>query len=334
MVREPTEAIISVTNRCDARCEMCNIWRMDRNEYLTAEDYRNRLPRSLKEVNLTGGEALLRNDIVDVAQAIYEGSGNSRIVLATNGFRTEKTVTTIQRIRAYVPTLALAVSLDGKAKTHDRMRGVPRSFERAVSTIRALKDIGIDDIRIGFTAFAENTRELTEIYELSRSLGVQFTATVAQNSDIYYGTDRNPPPDADVVSAAFGKLIRHRLHSHAPKDWLRAYFDAGVIDFVRQGKRSSRCRAGSDFFFLTPTGAVYPCLTLPIALGNLKNQSFNELWNSEAAHRLRTVVSGCQQCWMMCTARTELKRHPVDLLTWLVKAQLSELGSRLTASVS
>jgi Fe-coproporphyrin III synthase len=331
VVTQPTEAIISVTNRCDAQCEMCNIWQKDPQEYLSAEDYRERLPRSLKDVNLTGGEALLRKDIVEVAHAIYEGAGKPRVVLATNGFRTERTLVTVEKIREYVPTLALAVSLDGSAATHDRMRGVPHSYERAVRTIRSLKELGITDIRIGFTAVAENTAELTAVYELSKSLGVEFTATVAQNSEIYYGTDSNPPHDADVVEAAFGDLIRQRLRSRSPKDWLRAYFDVGVIEFVRSGKRSSSCHGASDFFFLTPVGDVYPCLTLPMSLGNLKTHSFAELWNGDAAARARAVVSGCQQCWMMCTARTELKRHPAQALTWLMKAQVSELATRITA---
>ena len=48
----------------------------------------------------------------------------------------------------------------------------------------------------------------------------------------------------------------------SPKNWLRAYFDEGVIHFATTGERLSACDAASGFFYLAPTGDVFPCLTL------------------------------------------------------------------------
>lgn len=316
----PTEAIISVTNRCDSRCTMCSIWRLDRQELLTAEDYR-RLPASLRNVNLTGGEALLRPDIVEIAQSIYETPGHPRIILATNGFRTERTLRTVAQIRRYVPDLGIAVSIDGDAPTHDRMRGVPHAHRRAVQTLRGLRAQGLRDIRIGFTATPENVDQLLSVYRLSETLGVEFAATVAQNSDVYYATDQNAMVSADAVAQAFGALVRKRLVSLSPKNWLRAYFDHGVIHFAQTGTRLSGCDAASGFFFLAPTGDIYPCLTLSGAIGNIRDGSFDELWQGARARRMRDVVSRCRKCWMMCTARSELKRRPIAIASWVIREQ-------------
>jgi MoaA/NifB/PqqE/SkfB family radical SAM enzyme len=317
----PTEAIISVTNRCDARCSMCNIWQLDRKEWLTAEDYRRQLPRSLRNVNLTGGEALLRPDIVEIAQAIHEAAGGPRIILATNGFRTQRTVETVARIRQFVPELGIAVSIDGDAATHDGMRGVSHARIRAVETLRALRAQGVRDIRIGFTATPQNVAQLLPVFELANELGVEFAATVAQNSDVYYATDQNFSVDAEAVATQFGALVRERLASRSPKDWLRAYFDHGVIDFTRTGARLNGCDAASGFFFLAPTGDVYPCLTLSRVLGNIRQTPFDELWRGEQAWRIREEVSQCRKCWMMCTARSELKRQPIAIASWVVREQ-------------
>lgn len=322
----PSEAIISVTNRCDARCTMCNIWQLDRAELLRADDYRRALPSTLRNVNLTGGEALLRPDIVDVAHAIYEAAGRPRIILATNGFRTERTVDTIERIRSFVPDLGVAVSLDGDADTHDRMRGVPHAHRRAVATLRALRSTGLADIRIGFTATSENVDQLLAVYALSRELGVEFAATVAQNSEVYYATDVNVGIDPHEIARQFGALINSRLRSSSPKDWLRAYFDQGVIHFARTGSRPTACDAASGFFFLAPTGDVYPCLTLPRAIGNIRTQSFESVWRGERARQVRAEVARCTKCWMMCTARTELKRRPVKVATWVTRARLTAIA--------
>lgn len=321
----PTEAIISVTNRCDARCSMCNIWRLDRQELLTAEDYRRGLPAGLREVNLTGGEALLRPDIVEITQAIHEAAGGPRIILATNGFRTERTLQTVDRIRKYVPDLGIAVSIDGCAATHDRMRGVPHAHRRAVETLRALRAQGIRDIRIGFTATPENVDQLLTVYELARELGVEFAATVAQNSDVYYATNDNAAVDVQAVASHFGALVRMRLRSTAPKDWLRAYFDHGAIHFARTGARMTGCDAAAGFFYLAPTGDVYPCLTLNRVLGNIRRTPFDELWQAEQARRIREEASRCRKCWMMCTARSELKRHPVAIAGWVGREKARSL---------
>ena len=296
---------------------MCNIWRLDRQELMTADDYRRGLPATLRNVNLTGGEALLRPDIVEIAQAIHETGGRPRIVLATNGFRTERSLQTVAQILQHVPNLGLAVSIDGDPATHDRMRGVPNAWQRAVQTLRGLREMGIRDLRIGFTATAANIDQLGSVYELSRELGVEFAATVAQNSDVYYATDANEPVDVEAMTKHFGRLIDKRLASGSPKDWVRAYFDHGAIHFARAGMRLGGCDAASGFFYLSPAGDVYPCLTLPRVLGNLRRTPFDALWHDARTAAVRDEVTACRKCWMMCTARTELKRRPVTIGWWV-----------------
>ena len=101
----------------------------------------------------------------------------------------------------------------GMPTTHDRMRGVPKAWERAVGTLRGLRDQGVRDLRIGFTATRREHRPARQRVQLSRELGVEFAATVAQNSDVYYATDANAPIDIAAVEKHFGALIGSRLAS-------------------------------------------------------------------------------------------------------------------------
>jgi MoaA/NifB/PqqE/SkfB family radical SAM enzyme len=321
MRKLPIEAIISVTNRCDARCQMCNIWQMERDEFLTAEDYR-KLPNTLKNVNITGGEALLRPDIVEIVHAVYESAGKPRIILATNGFRPDKTYDLIQQMRQFVPNLGVAISLDGLEEYHNLMRGVPEAFSRATKTLQGLIDMGITDLRIGFTATAQNVSQLPLVHQLAAQLGVEFTATVAQESETYYGVNNLEKISEADVAKNFGYLVDCNLRSPVVKNWFRAYFAHGVIKFVEEGKRITACSAASDFFYLSPRGDVYPCLTLPLKLGNLRSEPFEKLWASDDAVSARQVVDTCQDCWMVCTARTELQKTPIRALSWIVKEKV------------
>lgn len=333
MRKLPVEAIISVTNRCDARCSMCNIWRLDRDELLTAEDYRN-LPKSLKNVNITGGEALLRPDIVEIVHSVYESAGKPRIILATNGFRPEKTVELIETIRKFAPDLGVAVSLDGIEGHHDRMRGVPRAFSRAVQTLQGLIAAKVTDLRIGFTATAQNIEQLPLVHRLAQELGVEFTATIAQESETYYAIKGLEKVPDEKVASAFGHLIDCNLRSFVVKDWFRAYFAQGVIHFSRHGKRMTACSAATDFFYLSPQGDIHPCLTLPNKIGNIRSAPFETLWRSEEARSARSIANQCQACWMVCTARTELKKAPARAVSWVVREKFVRHARSLRATVS
>lgn len=301
---------------------MCNIWRIPRDEFLCAEDYRN-LPASLKNVNITGGEALLRPDAIEIIQTIYESTGRPRMIVATNGFRPEKTIEQMLTIRAFAHDVGVAVSLDGIESRHDYIRGVPHAYSRVLQTIKSLVAEGITDIRIGYTATAENIDQLPLVYHLADELGVELSATVAQNSETYYAIANLEKIDPDLVERYFGMLIDCHLKSFVMKDWFRAYFAHGVIHFVKHGRRMTACSAATDFFYLSPQGDVYPCLTLPDKIGNLRDAPFDTLWFSERAMAVAKQAQRCQACWMVCTARVELKKAPIKAVAWVLREKLA-----------
>ena len=83
------------------------------------------------------------------------------------------------------------------------------------------------------------------------------------------------------------------------------------------------CRAGRDFFFMDPSGAVYTCNAAPFQMGNLREQSFEGLWNSAEADTARRKAETCPAgCWMVCTARTVIRRAWPRVLAWAAKAKL------------
>ncbi|HEX6791980.1 MAG TPA: radical SAM protein [Candidatus Krumholzibacteria bacterium] len=317
----PTDAIIALTYRCDARCEMCNIWQLKPQEFLSIDDYAG-VPSSLKDINISGGEAFMRSDVVDIVKVIHAKCENPRIVVSTNGFRTAQIVAAMEELRRTIPNIGIGVSLDGIGETHNRIRGVKHAWENAMSTLKQLRERGFTNIRIGFTAMNENIGEMRQVYDLACEMGVQFTTAVAQNSDIYFSTQVNTDVKPDTLHDALGYVMKHELMSYHPKRWLRAYFESGTLVFNREKKRLLECRAGIDFFYLAPEGIVYPCLTIPSPMGDLKGTSFEDVWESEAAARVRREIAGCEQCWMICTARSELKKNLPRALGWIAREKV------------
>ena len=86
----------------------------------------------------------LRKDLKEIIEAFQVGCGTKEVGIATNGTLTENTVETIRSIleTGNLSSLSVQVSLDGLEQTHDAIRGVKGSFQKAMATIAELKKIG------------------------------------------------------------------------------------------------------------------------------------------------------------------------------------------------
>jgi radical SAM protein with 4Fe4S-binding SPASM domain len=228
----------------------------------------------------------------------------------------------MEELRRTIPDIGVGVSLDGMGETHNRIRGIKDAWERATATLQQLKERGFTNIRIGFTAMNENVHEMRQVYDMACEMGFQFTTAVAQNSEIYFSTQVNQGVADASLYDALGYVMQKELLSYHPKRWMRAYFESGTLTFNRDKKRMLKCRAGIEFFYLAPEGVVYPCLTIPSPMGDLKGHSFEDVWESEQADKVRGEIDGCEECWMICTARSGIKKNIPRALGWIAREKL------------
>ncbi len=317
-MQTPVDAVVAVTYRCDSRCNMCNIWQLPPGDELPPDEFR-RLPRTLRDINITGGEPFLRDDLVEIVRVLDAHCDHPRIVISTNGFERRRIAHAAPGLLAIGRNVGIAVSLDGIGEKHDEIRGIPGGFDKVVETLKQLRTIGYRNVRVAFTAQRANVKHLGAVYDLSRQFGFQFTTSVAQNSDFYFSTDENQTVDPLDLGDELSYVMRKELLSFSPKRWLRAYFYAGVVAYNVSRSRMLPCRAGRDSFFMDPAGFVYPCLTLNIPMGTIRERSFEEMWRGAGADGARSRVDLCRQpCWMICTARTAMRRRPEKAATWIL----------------
>jgi len=290
-----------------------------------------KLPTSLKTINLTGGEPFLRDDLPEIVYYVKSACPASKIIISTNGLQPSRIGLLLREVLKYDPKVGVGISVDGVGKMHDAMRGVKGAFDKAMKTLDLSKTEGVRNLRLAFTATSRNLSHLEHVLRLSRQRQVEFTCAVAQNSEHYFQTSENTGiEDFSELKRQFNTLISRQLAGWHPKRWARAYFARGLCEFAASKKRPLGCRAGSDFFFLDPTGDVYCCNVLPQVMGNLAKDDFASLWNGERADAVRERVARCQGgCWMVCTARTVMQRHAISVGTWIVVSKaLRALGKR------
>jgi len=313
----PVDAVLAVTYRCNARCTMCGIWKTKSGAELPPETYA-KLPSSLRDINLTGGEPFLRQDLAALHAEVKRACPAARTVISTNGLLTERIVSAVREIARTEPHIGVAISIDGPADIHDRLRGVPGNYEKAIATVKALQKAGFKNLRIAFTATPANARYLSETYDLAHTLGVQFTCAIEHSSEHYFHSDKSTGPlPLDELRRQLEQVMRRELRAISPKRWARAYFMQGLYDLARGRGRPLRCRAGRDFFFMAPSGEIYTCNASPFRMGSLAEQNFDALWHSTEAENARRQVAACETgCWMICTARTAIRRAWPRVLLW------------------
>jgi MoaA/NifB/PqqE/SkfB family radical SAM enzyme len=316
----PTEAVVAVNLECNARCRMCEIWQLKEKGSLAADDYKL-LPGSLERVNITGGEPTMRSDLAAIVRNVHTAANGPQIVVTTNGYLTGRILGLLDDTDDLRPRIGLGISLDGIGATHDRIRGTRNAFAKVMRTIDALRSRGTRNIRISFTISNENVDELPAVYELSRSRGIEFCMQLVHNSALYYHTDRNKPVDSSRLRASIARINHRELAKLRPKPWFRAYFNHGIVEHNDFGKRLVPCDALEDFFYLSPHGDVHPCLFISDCVGNIKERAFESIWRSAHRAATRTKIAACEDCWLMCSARTGLRRQPLGALAWVAKRQ-------------
>lgn len=324
-IKMPIDAVVAVTYRCNSRCVMCNIWQIKDFPEMPATTY-SKLPASLRDINISGGEPFLREDLIEIVREIKKACPKASLNISTNGFLVDTIKQVLPEIKTVCPGIAVSVSVDGIGQMHEIVRRVPNAWQKALETIRFCRDhLKIKNIKLAFTLNNLNYHHLRLAYEWSRRLGVQFTMAVAHSSKIYFGKENRVETAAHLLEKEFSFVIGVLLASLKPKDWIRAYFVDGLLKISTGKKRPLESYAGEDFFYLDPKGDVYPSVIDNVIMGNVGDaKNFKDIWRSQTAQKARNDVKGFESnYWMVCTARTAIKRNPLKVANWIFQNKLS-----------
>lgn len=306
---------VIVTYRCNARCKMCNIYKApSKPDEEISVDTIKKLPQ-MYFTNITGGEPFIRSDLKDIVRELYKKS--DRIVISTNGFFTDRIIDLCKEF----PNVGIRISIEGLEKTNNAIRGLDDGFNRGYTTLKKLVEMNHPDVGFGMTVQDANAKDLVPLYELSNEMNMEF-ATASLHNSFYFVEAKNIIKDRPMVAENFEKLINELLKSNSPKKWFRAYFNHGLINYIYGQERLLPCDMAFDTFFIDPYGDVMPCngTKEKEVMGNLNEQSWDELWNSKQADKVRAKVRCCNRnCWMIGSVSPAMHKYIWKPAAWVIK---------------
>jgi MoaA/NifB/PqqE/SkfB family radical SAM enzyme len=319
------EACVITTYRCNARCYMCNTWQHpSKISEEIGPAVMAKLPAGLDKINISGGEPGLRKDLVDIVTVLR--SKARELDISTNGYFTERLVEVGRRF----PDVAFRISAEGLPRLNDNLRGIKNGFDHALRSVIRLKEAGVKSVGFGTVISDRNQADLLDLYQLCVMMGLEFGSSTMHNS-FYFHKDDNLIEDLEVVVGQVQRFIESLLQSRRRelklrlKDWGRAFINYGILEHLQGRTRPIPCGAGTELFFLDPHGRILACngSENPWIMGDLREQTFAEIWQSKAAAAVRENVSQCRRnCWMVGSARPAMRRKPWIPLLWIIKNKI------------
>lgn len=313
---------VIVTYRCNAHCNMCDCYKdpTKPSEEITLDTIK-KLPE-MEFTNITGGEPFIRKDLPDIVRELYKKT--NRIVISTNGYFKDRIIELCKEF----PQVGIRISIEGLQETNDKIRGIPDGFNRGYGALKTLVEMGHKDVGFGMTVQDMNCEDLVPLYDISNELGMEFATATLHNSFYFRKTD-NKIDDKLKVAQNFEKLINELLKSSSPKKWFRAYFNHGLINYIYGQDRLLPCDMSKNAFFIDPFGDVIPCngMAKKAVMGNLVEQTWDELWNSEQADKVRCQTKNCdRQCWMIGSASPAMHKYIWVPAWWVFKHKFIKRG--------
>ncbi len=302
-VRRPLCVSFEITYSCNARCQHCHLGGPAKEERASPEAYA-KIAEELRPVTaqISGGEPMLRRDLVQIIKAIRKPSGPPFIVLTTNAALLTKEKYFNLR-EAGVDEFS--ISFDYPDERHDEFRGIPGLFRRIESLLQELQSFEDKRITLSCVVQSKNYRELIRIAQLAKewNTAINFsTYTWLRTHQKEFLIPKNELSEFKEIIEEILTFKRKHRNVYTSDYTLR-----NMVHFF-ENHSIPNCRAGERFFVVNPDGTLSPCGLI--------------LRNYQSRKQLRqdfTKNNACTLCFTSIRANTEKP------LKYLIKDSLQSI---------
>jgi len=252
--------------------------------------------KRLPFVSVTGGEPLLRPNMIALMKAIHQLG--YKWGMTSNGTLITKEVA---RQLKEAGLNSIGLSLDGTKETHDWFRQTPGGYEKAIQATKNCIEVGIRSVMLTTVVHKKNIGELDAIKEIVRETGCKLWRVIhvdpigraehneeilLTNSEIKYvlnyivANQSNEPDALDIIYSC-----NHYMGLDYERK-LRTWYYA--------------CRAGLSIASIQYNGDITACLDIErrpeLVFGNVREHRFYDIWRKEFKIFRQDKSTDCLKC--------------------------------------
>jgi radical SAM protein with 4Fe4S-binding SPASM domain len=275
----PVLSEIAVTYRCNLHCDFCYVGDHRYNE-LGTNDVKRILFKIYHEakvpsVSFTGGEPLLRSDIVELVS--YASGIGLWTNLITNGTLLKKDL--VEKLKQAGLSSA-QVSIEGPdSHIHNQITGVRGSFEATKNGIASFQAAGIP-VHTNTTISRHNIEYAEQIIVLAKQMGL---SRISMNLLIPCGSALKRK-DIWVSYSEIGRRVielKHVAEDLGLKFLWYSPLPMCKFNPIAYGLGNKSCAAITGLLSIDPMGNIIPCSSWRKPVGSLLRQSFLDIWQSK-----------------------------------------------------
>ena len=295
----PLKSMIVLTERCHLKCQQCYLVENPREE-LSTEKIKDVIDQLAKSgalwLTFTGGEPLLRSDIIELLT--YAKTKGFVITIFTSGTPCANP-DRVKRLKEAGLHKASISFYAADPKKHDTVTLLPGSHAQTVEGIKNLRAAGIQ-VELKYLQMSLNRDEFMATKALAQELDASFRYSF--NVTACHDGRRDPMElqvkEEELVS------IYHQIADRAPKD---PHIGRSVN---KPDVNALACSAGHSRVSIGVDGKVYGCVDLNLPVGNIKEQSLQEIWQGDKIKEIRNLKNFSHPACMVCPDQSFCARCP------------------------
>jgi len=326
----PQAISLEITHNCIAKCVMCNIWKIPREVRDLSMDHwihflSSDLLSDLRELDITGGEPFLRDDLPQLFSDICRLKQKNlkslqSIAVTTNGFLTGRVLECLQeslpKLRDRGIDLVMVCAMDAIGDIHEKIRNYPDAWSKVNETIQGLKKLRetFSNLVIGLktTILPINVKELQELalYAEANDLFTIISPCIITNARYL-----NPDRADDLVFSQ--EDIQHMIKFYESDAFRWSVHGETVAQFFKEGMTRKPCSCGFNYFFVRSTGQLFLCPLINISMGNIKESPIGDLLHAKKAFQFRQNIGKFPECRRCTEPGLERYALPYEGFTYL-----------------
>ena len=320
LIQYPSFITFFVTWRCNCKCIMCDIWKKEKGCELNLDEIKQIFSqlKCIDTIRISGGEPFLRKDLAEIINIIDTKVNPKIIHITSNGLLTNSIIKTLQNIKP-IKKIHLKISIDGIGKEHDKIRGIPEVYDKAINTVEKLSKLRDKlNFYLGVNQTIVDEKGMRSYFKLKNLLEkfkVNIYLVIAYDKSVGLYSNSNKiisPENSYKTFVNFSKEELKKFISILLKDTsslnnfeeriVKRYYLKGLYNRLIKNKNKPNplCVTLNSHLSILPNGDIPVCVYNPTIVGNLKKDEFKNIWFSKKMKKHRLWVKHCRGCWAGC----------------------------------